>query len=41
MKKNSKPSDLLLGTAILSGGLYLSIKLYQELHCLLSNKCDM
>lgn len=34
-------SQWLLVASIATGGIYLLIKLYQELHCLLSNKCDL
>ncbi|WP_164508279.1 hypothetical protein [Companilactobacillus kedongensis] len=39
--KPTKASQWLGLAVIASGGLYLLVKLYQELHCLLSNKCDL
>ncbi|MFD1418288.1 hypothetical protein [Companilactobacillus keshanensis] len=39
--KPTKLSHWLVLITIATGGIYLLVKLYQELHCLLSNKCDL
>ncbi|MFC6322163.1 hypothetical protein [Companilactobacillus baiquanensis] len=44
MEKVNKPAksyQWLFIASIVTGGIYLLVKLYQEIHCLLSNKCDM
>lgn len=41
INKPTKSYQWLFVASIATGGIYLLIKLYQELHCLLSSKCDL